>query len=261
MADYENTGYRTRPAGADAGVIDQGLRSYMLRVYNYMVLAMMVTGFTAYVVFALAFTTDAAAGVARVNSVQYLTQFGAVLFTPPIVYGIIFAPLAFSIFLSWKMGSVRWQTAFSLLMAFSVVMGLSMASIFAVYVGADIIRVFFITAIAFGGLSLFGYTTKMDLSPFRSFLIMGVWGLIAASLVNFFLLESSTLDLAISVIGVLLFAGITAFQTQELKQIYYATGGVGEIASRAAVGGAYVLYLSFINMFMFLLNLLGNRQE
>jgi FtsH-binding integral membrane protein len=260
MADYENSAYRARQSGVDTGVIDQGLRAYMLRVYNYMVLAMAVTGLTAYAVFGLAFTADPSITGLKVNSLYYLTQFGAVMFSSPIVYGIIFAPLGFSIFLSWKMGSVAWQTAFGLLMAFSVVMGLSMASIFAVYVAADIVRVFFITAIAFGGLSLWGYSTKMDLSPFRSFLVMGVWGLIAASLVNFFL-GSTTFDLAISVIGVLLFAGITAFQTQELKQIYFATGGVGEVASRAAVGGAYVLYLSFINMFMFLLNLFGNRQE
>jgi hypothetical protein len=260
MAEYENQAYRAGTARADEA-LDQGLRAYMLGVYNYMVLAMLVTGVTAYSVFALAFTTDSSAGVAQINSIYHLTQFGALLFTPPIVYGVIFSPLLFSIFLAWRMGTFSWQTSFSLLMAFSVIMGLSMSAIFAVYVAADIVRVFFITAIAFGGLSLWGYTTKTDLSPFRSFLVMGVWGLIVASLVNFFLLESSTLDFAISVIGVLLFAGITAFQTQELKQIYFATGGVGEMAARAAVGGAYVLYLSFINMFMFLLNLLGNKQE
>ncbi len=259
MAEFENI-YRARPA-ADAQAIDQGLRAYMLRVYNYMVVAMLVTGATAYTVFGLAFTTDPSITGLKVNSVYYVTNLGAVLFSPPIVYGIIFAPLLFSMFLAWRMGTVRWQTAFGLLMAFSVVMGLSMSAIFAVYVAADIVRVFFITAIAFGGLSLWGYTTNMDLSPYRSFLVMGVIGLIAASLVNYFLLDSTTLDFAISVIGVLLFAGITAFQTQELKQIYFATGGVGEVASRAAVGGAYVLYLSFINMFMFLLNLLGNRQQ
>lgn len=259
MADYETT--RMHQSGVDTGVMDQGLRAYMLRVYNYMVMAMVVTGLTSYGVFSLAFTGDPSITGLKVNSLYYLTQFGAVMFSPPLVYGVIFAPLAFSIFLSWKMGSVSWQTAFGLLMAFSVVMGLSMAAIFAVYVAADIVRVFFITAIAFGGLSLWGYTTKMDLTPFRSFLVMGVWGLIAASLLNFFLLESSMLDMTISVVGVLLFAGITAFQTQELKHVYFATGGVGEVASRAAVGGAYVLYLSFINMFMFLLNLLGSKQE
>src|SRR5262245_27481105 len=108
MADYETTS-RARQGGVDTGVIDQGLRAYMLRVYNYMVLAMLVTGFTAYAVFALAFTTDASAAVAKVNSIYYLTQIGAVLFTPPLVYGVIFAPLVFSIFLSWKMGTFSWQ--------------------------------------------------------------------------------------------------------------------------------------------------------
>lgn len=258
MAEFENA-YRARTSAVG---IDEGLRAYMLRVYNYMVLAMAVTGLTSYAVFKLAFTMDPSiTGLQLEHSSFFLTQFGATIFSAPIVYLVMFAPLAFSLFLSFRIEAFSWQTGLTLLMAFSAVMGLSMAAIFAVYVAADIVRVFFITAIAFGGLSLWGYTTKTDLSPFRSFLIMGVWGLLAASLVNFFLLESSTLDFAISIIGVLLFAGITAFQTQALKQVYFATGGVGEVAGRAAVAGAYVLYLSFINMFMFLLNLLGNKQE
>jgi FtsH-binding integral membrane protein len=260
MADYENTAYRTR-TGVDAGVMDQGLRTYMLRVYNYMIMAMIVTGVAAYGVFSLSFTTDPSiTGLQLNHSSFYLTQLGATLFAPPIVYGIIFAPLAFSFFLSYGIARFNWQTSFMLLMAFSVIMGLSMAAIFAVYVAADIVRVFFITAIAFGGLSLYGYTTNTDLSPWRSFLVMGIWGLIAASVLNFFL-GSTVLDTAVSLIGVVLFAGLTAYQTQALKHVYFEHGGTSEVASRAAVGGAYVLYLSFINMFMFLLNLLGNKQE
>jgi FtsH-binding integral membrane protein len=260
MADYENVAYRAR-TGVEAEGIDEGLRSYMLRVYNYMVVALVTTGVTAYGLFKLAFTTDASVGVAAVNSLYFLTPLGASIFATPFVYVLMFAPLAFSLFLSFRITAFSWQTSFALLIAFSAVMGLSMSLIFATYVAADIVRVFFITAIAFGGLSLFGYTTKMDLSPMRSFLVMAVWGLLAASLLNFFVFSSSSMDWIISVLGVLIFGGVMVFQTQELKGIYYETGGTGEVADRAAVGGAYVLYVAFINMFMFLLRLLGNRQE
>jgi FtsH-binding integral membrane protein len=258
MAEYENTTY-ARPAGRADVDIDQGLRSYMLRVYNYMTLALITTGVSAYAMFMLAFTT--APTEAKVNSLYYLTPLGMTIFASPLAYVLMFAPLAFSLFLSFRISSMRWQTSFALLMAFSVVMGISMSLIFAMYVAADIVRVFFITAIAFGGLSLYGYTTKTDLSPIRSFLVMAIWGLIAASLLNFFVFSSSGLDYVISIVGVLVFGGVTAFQTQEIKSIYFETGGTGEVADRAAVGGAYVLYVAFINMFMFLLRLLGNRQE
>lgn len=258
MAEFERLATHSR-SGAEG--IDEGLRSYMLRVYNYMVLALLTTAAVSYGVFKLSFTTDPSAGVAAVNSAYYLTNFGAMIFATPFAYVLMFAPLAFSLFLSFRISSMRWQTSFALLMAFSAVMGLSMSLIFATFVSADIVRVFFIAAIAFGGLSLFGYTTKMDLTPIRSFLFMAVWGLLAAMLLNTFVFESSMMDYVISIVGVLVFGGITAWQTQELKSVYFETGGTGEVADRAAVGGAYTLYVSFINMFMFLLNLLGNRQE
>jgi FtsH-binding integral membrane protein len=260
MAEYENQAYRAGRARADAQAIDQGLRAYMLRVYNYMVVALVTTGIAAYAMFKLSFTTDPGAGVVAINSAYYLTAFGQSIFATPFVYVIMFAPLAFSLFLSFRITSFSWQAAFGLLMAFSLIMGLSMSLIFVTYVATDIVRVFFITAIAFGGLSLWGYSTKMDLTPFRSFLIMGVWGVVGASLLNFFIASDSFAYL-ISIVGVLVFGGVMVFQTQELKNIYYETGGAGEVADRAAVGGAYVLYVAFINMFLFLLRLLGNRQE
>jgi len=258
MADYNNPAARGSATTRDTA-IDEGLRSYMLRVYNYMVLALITTGVSAYAIFKLAFTTEATGQA--INSVYYLTAFGQSIFATPFVYVIMFAPLAFSLFLSFRITSFSWQTALGLLMSFSLVMGLSLSLIFATYVAADIVRVFFISAIAFGGLSLWGYTTKTDLSPIRSFLVMGVWGLIAASLINFFVLQSTSFDFIISIVGVLIFGAITAFQTQELKSLYFQVGGTGEAAGRIAVAGAYTLYVAFINMFMFLLNLLGNRQE
>jgi FtsH-binding integral membrane protein len=210
-------------------------------------------------VFRFAFTTDPTAAVGQINSVYYVTQFGATLFSPPIIYVIMFAPLLFSLFLSFRITSFSWRAGASLFFAFSAVMGLSMAAIFAMYVATDIVKMFLVTAIAFGGLSLWGYVTKMDLTPFRSFLIMGVWGIVGASLLNFFVLGSTGLDWVLSVGTVLVFAGITAFQTQELKSLYYSVGGSGEASQRIQVMGAYVLYVAFINMFLSLLRLFGNR--
>jgi len=256
MADYDNQVLRGR-SSADA--IDQGLRRYMLGVYNYMMLGLATTGLVAWAVFRFAFTTDASLGVAKINSVYYVTQLGYTLFAPPISYLIMFSPLLFSLFLSFRITSFSWRTGAALFFAFSMAMGLSLSVIFALYVATDIVRIFFITAIAFGGLSLWGYVTNMDLSPFRSFLIMGVWGIVAASLANFFFIGSTSLDLVLSVLTVFVFAGITAFQTQELKSLYFSVSGDGEATQRVQVMGAYVLYVAFINMFLALLRLFGNR--
>ncbi|MBI1211462.1 MAG: BAX inhibitor (BI)-1/YccA family protein [Alphaproteobacteria bacterium] len=255
MADYDNQVLRGRGAQA----IDQGLRSYMLGVYNYMMLGLATTGLVAWAVFRFAFTTDAALGVAKINSVYYVTQLGYTLFAPPIGYLIMFSPLLFSLFLSFRITSFSWRTGAGLFFAFSSVMGLSLSMIFATYVATDIVRIFFVTAIAFGGLSLWGYVTNMDLSPFRSFLIMGVWGIVGASLANFFFIGSTSLDLALSVMTVFVFAGITAYQTQALKSLYFEVSGDGEATQRVQVMGAYVLYVAFINMFLALLRLFGNR--
>jgi len=257
MADYDNQILRGRSSADQA--IDQGLRAYMLGIYNYMMLGLATTGLVGWAVFRLAFTTDPSLGVGQVNSVYYVTELGRTLFAPPIGYAVMFAPLLFSLFLSFRITTFSWRAGASLFFAFSAVMGLSMAMIFATYVATDIVKMFFVAAIAFGGLSLWGYVTKMDMSPMRSFLIMGVWGIVGASLLNFFVVGSSQLDWVLSVMTVLVFAGITAYQTQTLKSLYYQVGGNGEAAQRIQVMGAYVLYVAFINMFLSLLRLFGNR--
>jgi FtsH-binding integral membrane protein len=241
--------YQARVAGAQSRAdvaIDEGLRAYMIRVYNLMALGLAITGVAAY------FTAQMAVSDGQ------LTQFGALLFTSPLRWVVMLAPLGFVFFLSariHKMSVTGAQTAF---WAFAAVMGLSLASIFLVFTGESIVRVFFITAASFGALSLWGYTTKRDLSGMGSFLFMGLIGLILASVVNIFL-ASSALQFAISAIGVLVFAGLTAYDTQQIKEMYWE-GDDTLVAGRKAIMGALRLYLDFINLFMFLLQFLGNRE-
>ena len=259
MADLDNQVLRTRTIGRGDAAIDEGLRAYMLGVYNYMILGLATTGLAAYAIFRAAFTT-VNTGFA-VNSTYYLTDFGQTLFATPLVWAIMFSPLIFSLLLSYSITRINSRMALGLFFGFSLLMGLSLSMIFATYVATDIVRVFFLTAIAFGGLSLYGYTTKRDLSAMGTFLVMGIWGVIIASLLNFFVFKSTGFDLILSAVIVLVFAGVTAWKTQEIKEVYYHTGGQGEMAARASVIGAYSLYISFLNMFMALLRLLGNRQS
>ncbi len=223
------------PARAD---IDAGLRSYMLKVYNYMASGVLLTGIVAY------FTANTPA---LLNAI----------YGSPLHWVVMLAPLGMVFYLSariHKMSAASAQTAF---WVFAGLMGLAISYIFLVYAGASIVRVFFITAGAFGSLSLWGYTTKKDLTGWGSFLFMGLIGIILAMVVNIFL-ASSALDFAISVIGVLIFAGLTAYDTQKIKEMYFA-GDSGEIASKKAIMGALRLYLDFLNMFLFLLRLFGGR--
>lgn len=218
---------------------DAGLRSYMLSVYNYMASGVLLTG-----IVALLF---AQSGLAQ----QILAGPGV------LKYVIMFAPLIFVMVLSFGIGRLSTGAAQGLYWAYAAVMGLSLSSIFLVYTGTSIAQTFFATAAAFAGLSLYGYTTKRDLSGFGTFLIMGVVGLLVASLINLFL-KSSVLDLAISGIGVLLFAGLTAYDTQKIKSMYDYVAGT-EMVGKSVVMGALTLYLDFINMFLFLLRFMGNR--
>ncbi|WP_108662612.1 Bax inhibitor-1/YccA family protein [Acuticoccus kandeliae] len=259
MATYDRNPYARPTVGAapvDVG-IDQGLRSYMLRVYNYMAIGLVVTGVAALAVFNLAVTTNAADAVAQVGNGMYLTQFGVTMYTSPLKWVFMLAPLGFIFFLGARIGKMSLPAAQMTFWAFAAVMGISLSSILMVYTSESIGRVFFITAAAFGALSLYGYTTKKDLSGWGSFLFMGLIGIIIASLVNLFL-ASSALQFAVSVIGVLVFAGLTAYDTQRIKEMYYV-GDDGSVAGRKAVMGALSLYLNFINMFMMLLSLFGNR--
>jgi hypothetical protein len=245
---------RTGAAGAE---IDIGLRDYMTKVYALMAGAMVLTGLVAYV-----FGTDLKAAMQGQETTLVPVGVLGAIFGSPLKWVVIFAPLVFVFAFSAMINRISASTAQTLFWVFGALMGLSISSIFAVYTGESIARVFFITAIAFGGLSLYGYTTKRDLSGFGTFLIMGVIGLIVASIVNIFL-ESSALQWAISTLGVLIFAGLTAYDTQQIKNEYLGMRGMpGSEAylEKGAVMGALRLYLDFINLFMFLLQFLGNRE-
>ena len=229
----------TAGVGTDSVAFDAGLRSYMLSVYNYMTSGVLLTG-----IVALLFANSGYAA--------------AILGGPGILkYIIMFAPLAFVMVLSFGITRLSTGTAQLLFWAFAVVMGLSMASIFLVFTGASIATTFFATAAAFAGLSLYGYTTKKDLSAFGTFLIMGVVGLLVAMIINIFV-QSSALQLAISFIGVLLFAGLTAYDTQRIKSLYFHVAGT-DMMGKTVIMGALSLYLDFVNMFTFLLNFMGSR--
>jgi FtsH-binding integral membrane protein len=251
MADLDRRYAQGTTVGrTEAGVVDEGLRAYMLRVYNYMASGVAITGVVAYLIYAMA-VEQTAAGL-------QLTAFGQFMFASAFKWVVIFAPLAMVFYLSARISSMSLSAAQIAFWVFAALMGASISSIFLVYAGESIARVFFITAASFGALSLWGYTTKKDLSGWGSFLFMGLIGVIIAMLVNLFI-ASSALQFAISVIGVLVFAGLTAYDTQQIKEMYYV-GDDGTIAGRKAVMGALRLYLDFINMFLLLLSLFGNNR-
>jgi FtsH-binding integral membrane protein len=250
---YGRFGVATR---AEPGVMDAGLRSYMLGVYNYMAAGILLTGVVAFVMFSLLTTNDLAAPALR-NGVR-LTELGRTIYTTPLMWVIALAPLGFVLLLSfrvYKMSVGATQLAF---WAFAAVMGASLSTIFLRYTGQSITQIFFVTAAMFGALSLYGYTTKKDLSGWGTFLFMGVIGLILASLVNIWL-ASPALYFAISAICVLVFAGLTAYDTQQIKDNYYEIAGDAAMLAKGSVMGALNLYLDFINMFQGMLALFGNR--
>ena len=246
MAEFDRPTIAAQRAGT-AAAIDEGLRSYMLKVYNYMGIGLVVTGLVSY------FSAQAAVGADG-----QLTAWGSLIFQSPLMWVIAFAPLAFVLVLSFGINKLSGATAQLLFWVFAAVMGLSLSSIFMVYTDASIAKVFFISAATFGAMSLYGYTTKRDLTGIGNFLIMGLIGLIIASLVNIFL-ASSMLDFAISAIGVLIFVGLTAYDTQRIKESYDEGHGA-EVLQKTAVMGALSLYLDFINLFLMLLRLFGNRE-
>ena len=259
MADLRNYQARAATAGSRADAsIDEGLRAYMLRVYNLMALGLAITGVAALGTVSLATTGDPSAAVATLGNGKMLTSVGAALYGSPLRWVVMLAPLAMVFFLSFRVHKMSVSAAQTTFWAFAAVMGISLSSIFLVFTSGSIVQTFFITAASFGALSLWGYTTRRDLSGMGSFLIMGVFGLIIAMLVNIFL-QSSALQFAISGIGVLIFAGLTAYDTQQIKEMYYE-GDSTLVAGRKAIMGALRLYLDFINLFMFLLQFLGNRE-
>ena len=246
MAEFDRP---TIAAGAgSAAVVDQGLRSYMLRVYNYMTVGLVLTGLVSYFAFTAAF--DSSGG---------LTGFGSAIYLSPLKWIVMLAPLAFVLVLSFGINKMSAAAAQLTFWAFAAVMGLSLSSIFAVYTGTSIAKVFFITAGTFGAMSLYGYTTKRDLTQIGSFLFMGLIGLVIASVVNIFV-ASSALSFGISIAGVLIFVGLTAWDTQKIKVAYQESDG-REIMGKKAIMGALSLYLDFINLFLMLLRLMGNSRN
>ncbi|MHA6262812.1 Bax inhibitor-1/YccA family protein [Arenibacterium sp. CAU 1754] len=262
MAEFDTSRMAGRATvGARAAQIDEGLRAHMNKVYGTMSVGMLITFFAAWAIAGLAATTDPSQGVAQIGANKYLTDLGMTLYSSPLKWVIMFAPLAFVFGFSAAINRLSAAGAQLVFYAFAAVMGLSISSIFLVYTGQSIIQVFLVTSIAFAGLSLYGYTTKKDISGWGSFLIMGVIGLIVAMIINIFL-GSPAITFAISILGVLIFAGLTAYDTQNIKNTYlsHAQHGDSEWLGKAAIMGALNLYLDFINMFMFLLQLLGNRE-
>jgi FtsH-binding integral membrane protein len=258
MSDFRNYQTRAVPAGHADAAIDQGLRAYMIKVYNLMGLGLVITGLAAIGTVMLATTTDPASAVATLPNGEMLTSFGYAIFASPLKWVVILAPLAAVFFLSFRIQSMSVSAAQTTFWVYAGLVGLSLSSIFLVYTAASISQTFFATAAAFGALSLYGYTTKRDLTAMGSFLVMGVFGLIIAMVINIFL-QSSALSFAISAIGVLVFAGLTAYDTQNIKEMYYE-GDDTAVAGRKSIMGALRLYLDFINMFMFLLQFMGDRR-
>jgi FtsH-binding integral membrane protein len=243
MSDFDRN-FAARSAGVGRAVaVDEGLRAYMLRVYNYMAIGVALTGVAAYVTYQMVLS----------NPGLQQTLFGG-----PVYFVLLFVPLGLVFFLSFRIQHLQPATAQALFFFYAAVLGVSLTPIFIVYTGASIARVFFISAASFGALSLYGYTTQRNLSAFGSFLIMGLFGIILASLVNIFL-ASSALQFVISVVGVLVFAGLTAWDTQQIKEMY-SVNDDGTVAGRKAIMGALRLYLDFINLFLMLLRLFGDRR-
>lgn len=239
-------------AGVGADARDAGLRAYMLSVYNYMASAVLLTGFIALAV------SQTGLVQAFVQTVQ--TQNGPALGLTGLGLIVALAPLAFGLPLSFSRGGWSLTTLQVLFWGYAISLGLSFSTLFLTYTSTSIAQAFFGAAAGFAGLSLWGYTTKRDLSGFGTFLIMGVWGLIVAMLLNAFVFHSAGMELVVSAVGVLIFAGLAAFYTQQTKSLYFSVAGT-EMQGKVAVLGAFRLYLAFVNLFLFLLRLFGNQRN
>lgn len=247
MKDFTKLNART--GTAEVAGFDAGLRNYMVRVYKYMCMALVLTGVVAYF-----------AGTSQEFLSLMLTQQADGKVAPSgLFYVVAFAPLLPWAVYFFSHGRMSYQTTHMVFWSYAALMGLSMFTIFAMYTGESIVRVFFITSAVFGGMALYGYTTKKDLTAIGSFLIMGMWGLIIASIVNIFL-KSAAFDFALSIIGVVIFTGLVAYMNQQLKSIYYMVAGNPEEEGKQAVFGAMTLYITFINLFITLLRLFGDRR-
>jgi len=248
MADYDNR--LARSADGAALSVDAGLRAYMLRVYNYMLVGLGLTGAVAWL------TANTPLVNVFYNQVQTANGIGI---QPNILGWIaVFAPVAMVFFLSFRLQKMSFVAAQTTFWVYAALMGVSLSTILFLYTGTSIALTFFVTAATFGAMSLWGYTTSRDLTGFGSFLFMGLIGLILASLANLFF-QSTQLQFVVSVIGVLIFTGLTAYDSQSIKNMYFA-GDDSETTGKKAIMGALRLYLDFINLFLYLLRFMGNRR-
>tara|TARA_B100000965_G_scaffold288910_1_gene246767 strand:- start:734 stop:1495 length:762 start_codon:yes stop_codon:yes gene_type:complete len=248
----ENILNKVKAAQQSTVVMDEGLRAYMLKVYNYMATGILITGIISVLTFRLSVETN------DVGSIVAFTSLGNAVFFSGLKWLIMLAPLGIVFYMSFginKMSASKAQTVFWI---FASLMGLSLSWILVQFTGKSVARVFFITSATFGAMSIYGYTTKRDLTKLGSFLMMGLIGIIIASLVNIFL-KSSMMHFVISILGVLIFVGLTAYDTQKIKKMYSASD-TGELMGKKAVMGALTLYLDFINLFIMLLRLFGQRR-
>jgi len=257
MAQFDSR--TARPATVGRADVDEGLRAYMLGVYNYMAAGVALTGVVSYLVYMLAVTTDPSAAAATLANGKMLTSFGVAIFASPLKWVLFLAPVAFVFFFAFRANEMSVGAAQTSFWVYAALVGASLSSILLVFTGASIANVFFITAATFGSLSVWGYVTKRNLTGWGSFLFMGLIGIIIAMLVNIFL-QSPAIQFAISGIGVLIFAGLTAYDTQRIKDVYFEVQGDTAAVAKASVFGALSLYQDFVGLFVNLLSLLGNRE-
>ncbi len=258
--------YGYAQAQTNQAAIDQGLRSYMLGIYNHMTIGLAISALVSLGMFMLSTQATPDGAAAKIGSSIFLTPFGAAVYASPLKWVVMLAPLAFIFFFSFRFERMSYSALLGTFWAFAAVMGVSLGSIFLVFQMGSIVQIFFVTAAAFAGLSLFGYTTKKDLTGVGKFCVMGLIGLVVASLgallmSSVFGIKSSGFQFALNCIGVLVFSGLTAWDTQRLKEEYFYVMGDATMAAKASLSGALNLYLNFINMFQSLLSIFGTRND
>jgi uncharacterized protein len=253
--EFNKQNIQTKSTSATTHEIDEGLRAYMLKVYNFMASGVLLTGFISLLVFEISGGMAITLGASGLNG---LTSFGQLIFNSGFKWLVMLAPLGIVMYMSFGISKMSASKAQMTFWIFAALMGGSLASIFIVYTQMSIARVFFITAGTFGAMSIYGYTTKRDLTKLGSFLMMGLFGIIIASIVNMFM-QSGMMHYIISILGVLIFVGLTAYDTQKIKNMYLVSDS-GEVMGKKAVMGALTLYLDFINLFIMLLRLFGQRR-
>ena len=259
MSDYNRNANARFGAGvsrAGSAELDQGLRAYMLGVYNNMALGLAITGLVAFAVHLMAVSAVPVAGGAHIGS-MYLTSLGVALYASPLKWVVMLAPLGFIFFFSFRIESMSAASARMMFFAFAATMGLSLSVVLLIFTGTSVARAFFMTSATFGALSIYGYTTKRDLTAMGTFMVMALFGLIIASVVNVFM-QSSMFQFALSILSIGIFAGLTAWDTQSIKEMYFASDS-HEVAAKKSIHGALHLYLDFINIFQSLLSLAGDR--